>query len=103
VMTIYLGVVSGSPSGAVFGSMLGLLIFFYFAARFLLFVTAWTATARQNEQERPIPVPSLAIVRSEQVVRSGPNARTAAGLITAGIVIGLLGTCWRSRRADTPI
>jgi membrane protein len=98
-MSIYLRVVSGSPSGAVFGSTLGLLIFIYFAARFVLFVTAWTATARTDENERMVPVPAPAIVRSELAVRAGPDARTAAGLVGAGIAIGLLGTRRRRRRA----
>jgi membrane protein len=96
-MAICLGVVSGSPSSAVFGSALGMLIFIYYAARFLLLVTAWTATARSSEQERPIPVPAPAVVRCEQVVRSGPDVPTAAGLIGAGVVLDLIGTRRRSR------
>jgi membrane protein len=97
-MSIYLGVVSGSPSAAVFGSTLGLFIFIYYASRFVLFVTAWTATGRASDQERVVPVPAPATIRSELVVRSGPDARTAAGLVGAGIAIGLLGRR-RSRRA----
>ncbi|MET0134250.1 MAG: YhjD/YihY/BrkB family envelope integrity protein, partial [Kibdelosporangium sp.] len=41
----YLTSVTSSPTGAVFGPIIGLLVFANLVARFLLFVTAWTATA----------------------------------------------------------
>ncbi|HVL82889.1 MAG TPA: inner membrane protein YhjD [Pseudonocardia sp.] len=91
VMNIYLQSVSGSPSGAVFGPFLGLLVFAFFASRFLLFVTAWAATAKENERPAPAPVPGPAVIRPEVTVRSGPDARTAAGLVGVGVVTGLLG------------
>jgi len=91
VMTIYLTSVTNSPSGAIFGSFLGLLVFVFFASRFVLFVTAWAATAKENEQEEPAPVPGPAVIRSEVVVRSGPTTGTAAGLVGAGVLGGLLG------------
>jgi membrane protein len=90
VMTYYLSSVTASPSGAVFGVFLGLLVFVFFASRFVLFVTAWAATARENEQEEPAPVPGPAVIHSEVTVRSGPTGRTAAGLLGAGLVTGLL-------------
>jgi membrane protein len=92
VMTYYLEAVTSSPSGAIFGPFLGLLVFAYFVSRFILFVTAWAATARENEQEEPSPVPGPAVIHSEMTVRSGPNGRTAAGLLGAGLVAGLLGS-----------
>jgi membrane protein len=91
IMTFYLTSVTGSPSGAVFGSVLGLLVFVYFVSRFVLFITAWAATSRENEQEEPAPVPGPAVIRPEVVVHSGPDARTAAGLLGAGAIAGLLG------------
>lgn len=91
VMTYYLSSISDSPSGAVFGSFLGLLVFVFFASRFVLFVTAWAATSTENEQEAPVAVPAPAVIRPEVVVRSGPDGRTAAGLVGAGVVTGLLG------------
>ncbi|AEA27435.1 inner membrane protein YhjD [Pseudonocardia benzenivorans] len=91
VMTIYLRAVTNSPAGAAFGSIIGLLIFVFFVSRFILFVTAWAATARENEQEEPIEVPAPAIIRPEVVVRSGPTPVAAAGLVGAGVVTGLLG------------
>ncbi|MHA6792824.1 inner membrane protein YhjD [Pseudonocardia bannensis] len=91
VMTFYLGVVTASPAGAAFGSILGLLIFAFFASRFLLFVTAWAATAKENEQEEPPPVPGPAMICPEVTVRSGPGPGAAVGLVGAGLLTGLLG------------
>lgn len=54
VMTFYLGSVTDSPSGAAFGSVLGLLVFTYFASRFILFVTAWAATDGEKEVAPPV-------------------------------------------------
>jgi membrane protein len=42
---IYLSSVTSSPTGALFGPVIGLLVFANLVARFLLFITAWTATA----------------------------------------------------------
>ena len=48
-IAFYLAVVTGTPGGAVFGPLFGLLLFLYLVARFTLLLTAWTATARGNE------------------------------------------------------
>lgn len=40
---IYLDSVTSSPTGAVFGPVIGLMVFAYFVSRFLLFLTAWAA------------------------------------------------------------
>jgi membrane protein len=91
VMTVYLTSVTNSPSGAVFGSLLGLLVFVNFVSRFVLFVTAWAATAPGAEKEAPAAVPAPAVIRPEVVVRSGPNGATTAGLLGAGALTALLG------------
>jgi len=91
VMTIYLSGVTGSPSGAVFGSLLGLLIFINFASQFILFVTAWAATEPGVEKEPSIPPPAPAVIRPEVVVKSGPTGATTAGLLSAGALTALLG------------
>jgi membrane protein len=90
IMTFYLTSVTSSPSGAVFGSFLGLLVFVFFASRFVLFVTAWAATARENEQEEPVAVPEPPVLHSEVVLRKGPTATTAMSLLGAGLVTGWL-------------
>ncbi|HEX5812470.1 MAG TPA: YhjD/YihY/BrkB family envelope integrity protein [Pseudonocardia sp.] len=44
-----IGSVTGTPGGAVFGPLLGLLLFCYLVSRFALLVSAWAATTRGNE------------------------------------------------------
>jgi membrane protein len=90
IMTYYLSRVTATPSGAVFGSFLGLLVFVYFASRFVIAVTAWAATARENEQEEPVPVPEPPVLRTEVVLRKGPTATSALGLLGAGALTGWL-------------
>lgn len=90
VFTIYLESVSTSPSGQIFGSTLGLLLFANFVSRFLLFITAWTATARENVVREPPPPPPPAVISPRLIVQKGPNARSAVGLVGAGAVLGLL-------------
>ena len=90
IMTIYLGTVTNSPSGAIFGPFLGLLVFVFFASRFVLFVTAWAATAKENEQEVPTPVRGPAVIHSEVTVRSGAGGGAAAGLLGMGVLAGLI-------------
>ena len=61
------------------------------SSRFILFVTAWAATAPGVEKEAPAPIPAPAVIRPEVVVRSGPNSATTAGLLGMGAVTALLG------------
>jgi membrane protein len=90
VATIYLKTVTASPAGAAFGSVIGVLVFANLVAQFLLFITAWTATARENLLvDAPAPPPP-AVIRPVVEVRSGPSARTAAGLLGVGALLGLL-------------
>ncbi len=42
----YLGSVTASPTGQLFGPVIGLMVFAYLVSRFLLFLTAWAAAAR---------------------------------------------------------
>ncbi|MDF2624934.1 MAG: inner rane protein YhjD [Kosakonia cowanii] len=49
VMTWTLPSLVKSPSGAAFGSVLGLMAFFYFFARLTLFCAAWIATAQYKD------------------------------------------------------
>ena len=92
-MAIYLQTITRTPSGAVFGSTLGLLVFIYYASRFVLFVTAWAATSPENQtpEQEPVAVPGPAVIRAEVVIAPRPGAGAAAGLFGAGAVVGLLG------------
>jgi membrane protein len=90
VFTIYLESVMNSPSGKLFGPIIGLLLFANLVSRFLLFITAWTATAKEN-MPPPEPIaPPPAVIRPNLVVRGGPSPRGAVGLLGAGALLGLL-------------
>lgn len=52
IMTWTLPALVKSPSGAAFGSVLGLMAFFYFFARLTLFCAAWIATADYKDDPR---------------------------------------------------
>ena len=89
-VALYFSAISGSPSGAVFGSLLGLLLFSYIVARLVLLVTAWAATARGNETPLPVPLPGPAVVRQEVTVRSGVSVGGLGAVLLAGVVVGAL-------------
>lgn len=48
--SVYLQSVVNGPAGAVFGPVLGLLVFAYVTTRLILFATAWAATSADNLQ-----------------------------------------------------
>lgn len=58
---IYLDSVTNSPTGRLFGPVIGLMVFAYFVSRFLLILTAWAAVAPakvpENHQQLPHEVP----------------------------------------------
>jgi membrane protein len=93
VMVFYLAEITDSPTGAVFGPVLGLMIFIFTVSRFLLFLTAWAATARENMVEAPVEVPGPAVIRTAVTVREGLGGGVTAGLVGAGALAGIvLGT-----------
>jgi membrane protein len=88
--TLYLSSVTASPAGAAFGPVIGVLFFANLVAQFLLFITAWTATARENLLKDPPVPPPPAVIRPVVEVRPGPSPRAAAGLVGAGVLLGAL-------------
>ncbi len=52
IMTYTLPSLVTSPSGAAFGSVLGIMAFFYFFARLTLFCAAWIATAEYKDDPK---------------------------------------------------
>ncbi|MBW4716109.1 inner membrane protein YhjD [Saccharothrix obliqua] len=90
VGTIYLSMVTSSPAGAAFGPIIGVLVFANLVAQFLLFITAWTATARENVLKDPPLPPPPAVIRPVVQVRRAPSPRTAAGLVGVGVLLGAL-------------
>lgn len=98
VATVFLASVTSSPTGVLFGPIIGLLVFANLVARYLLFITAWTATAKENLAAAIPPPPPPAVISPVMQVRSGPRARDAASLVGIGALLGLL---WRKRsRSD---
>jgi membrane protein len=98
LLTLFIGRLTDTPTGALFGPIIALLIFIFLVSRLLLFVTAWAATAPENEQPDPPPAPPPAVIRQEVVVRPGPDPRAAAGLVGAGALAGLVGGRLLNRR-----
>lgn len=93
VGVIYLNSVTNSPAGVAFGPILGLLVFANLSARFILFVTAWTASAKENLETVPPQPPGPAIIRPVIEVRNRMGVRATAGLVGLGAVAG-----WAWRR-----
>jgi membrane protein len=93
--TVLLKSATHSPTGAVFGSVIGLLVFANLVSRFLLLATAWTATARENAAPKPVPAPPPAVIRPIVRPREGFGPAAAAGFLAAGAATGLL---FRRRR-----
>jgi membrane protein len=87
--TVLLKSATQSPTGAVFGSVIGLLVFANLVSRFLLMVTAWTATSKENRVPAPIEAPPPAVIRPIVQPRTGFGPATAAGLLAAGTLTGL--------------
>lgn len=93
--TIFLSFVTRSPTSAAFGSVIGVLVFANLVAQFLLFITAWTATARENREPEVVAAPPPAVIQPVISVRRGPSPSLLLG---AGAVVGaVLGLRWRRR------
>ncbi|MFI0800758.1 YhjD/YihY/BrkB family envelope integrity protein [Amycolatopsis lurida] len=88
--TLYLGSVTKSPAFTLFGPVIGLLVFANLVSRFLLFVTAWTATAKENLKtviEPPAPV----LIHPRVTVQQGPGLGAVGGAFATGALLGWLG------------
>ncbi|MFD9887924.1 YhjD/YihY/BrkB family envelope integrity protein [Amycolatopsis sp. NPDC059027] len=90
VATIYLNSVLKSPAAALLGPVIGLLVFANLVSRFLLFVTAWTATARENQRKVVQPPPPV-VLEQRVVVEPGPGLGAVAGAFGVGAILGWLG------------
>jgi len=94
-MTFLIPQLTGSPTAAVFGSIIVLLFFFNLVARMVLFVAAWIGTEPglvDPEAVLPeIPGPSV-------VVHDDTGAPKAAGLLGLGALVGFLAGRRRKNR-----
>ncbi|WP_103353006.1 inner membrane protein YhjD [Amycolatopsis sp. CA-128772] len=88
--TFYLASVTNSPAFALFGPVIGLLVFANLVSRFLLLVTAWTATAKENQRKVVAPPPPVRLEQSVTVQR-GPGFGAVAGAFSAGALLAWLG------------
>jgi len=88
-LTIYLGRITSSPGGAVFGSLLGLLVFAYLVSRFILLVTAWAATIPANLPPEPVAVQPAVQITAMGSTASG-NGTASAVAVAAAMVVGVL-------------
>ncbi|WP_018682678.1 inner membrane protein YhjD [Actinokineospora enzanensis] len=95
VGTLYLNVVLGGPLGSLIGPIIGLLVFANLVSRFLLFITAWTATAAENMTTEPPVAPGPALIQPVLEVSRAPRLREAVGLVGLGALLGL---AFRGRR-----
>jgi membrane protein len=89
VMSVYLARVTTSPAGIAFGPILGLLVFINVVARLILFVTAWSATLRDDRTDEPDDLPSV-IVRPTITIGRRPSARTLSTTFGIGALLGAL-------------
>ncbi|MET7995651.1 YhjD/YihY/BrkB family envelope integrity protein [Amycolatopsis sp. NPDC005232] len=94
VASIYLASVTNSPAAAIFGPIIGLLVFANLVSRFILMVTAWTATAKENERKVVRP-PAPVLLEPRVTVQRGFGLGTAAGVFGVGALLG-----WMGRRRD---
>ena len=85
VGSIYLQKVLGSPAGAAFGPVLGLMVFAYITSYLVLFSAAWAATASQDPRGVPVEPPAPAII-SPRVVDEGLSLRQALTAMAVGAV-----------------
>jgi len=80
VMTMTLPKLATSPSGAAFGSVIGLMAFFYFFARLTLFVAAWIATAKYKD-DPPMPDPKQKAAKHVKTATGNDSEYTPDNLI----------------------
>ncbi|RJT44298.1 inner membrane protein YhjD [Rahnella woolbedingensis] len=80
VMTMTLPKLATSPSGAAFGSVIGLMAFFYFFARLTLFVAAWIATAKYKDDPK-MPDPRHKAGKNEKTATENDSEYTPDNLI----------------------
>ncbi|WP_449632315.1 inner membrane protein YhjD [Rahnella aceris] len=80
VMTMTLPKLATSPSGAAFGSVIGLMAFFYFFARLTLFVAAWIATAKYKD-DPPMPDPKQKAAKNAKNATENDSEYTPDNLI----------------------
>jgi membrane protein len=86
VGSVYLQKVLGSPAGAAFGPILGLMVFAYVTAYLVLFSAAWAATASEEPRSKPVDPPAPAIISPRVQADEGLSTRQALSAMAVGAV-----------------
>jgi membrane protein len=86
VGSIYLQVVLGSPAGAAFGPVLGLMVFAYITAYLVLFSAAWAATESEDPRAKPVEPPAPAIISPRVQSDEGLSTRQTLTAMAVGAV-----------------
>ncbi|MEB3983087.1 inner membrane protein YhjD [Mycobacterium sp. 663a-19] len=86
VGSIYLQAVVRSPAGAVFGPVLGLMVFAYITGYLVLFSAAWAATASTDPRARAVEPPAPAVIAPRVQLHEGPSPRQTLTAVAAGAV-----------------
>ncbi|WP_020667071.1 inner membrane protein YhjD [Amycolatopsis nigrescens] len=86
--SFYLRLIGDSPTGAAFGSVIGLMVFISLVSRLLVFITAWTATAR-DAPATALPPPAPVVIRAGPGRHRDPLVPATVGAL-AGITATLL-------------
>ncbi|MEU8415328.1 YhjD/YihY/BrkB family envelope integrity protein [Amycolatopsis japonica] len=94
---IYLRLIGNSPTGVAFGSIIGLIFFISLVARMLVFVTAWTATARDAPPD-PVKPPPPVVVRPVVAAPDRHGLKPALVGAVTGVVATLAAQRLRPRR-----
>ena len=83
---IFLQKVLGSPAGAAFGPVLGLMVFAYVTAYLVLFSAAWAATASEDPRAKPVEPPAPAIISPRVHADEGLSTRQTLTAMVVGAV-----------------
>ncbi|WP_018163413.1 inner membrane protein YhjD [Smaragdicoccus niigatensis] len=99
IATLYLRSVLHSPAGAVFGPIIGIMVFAFFTYRIALFATAWAATAPENVALATVAPPGTAVIEPRIQVRRGMGVIEATAVVGAGVLVafGLGGVLGRKK------
>jgi membrane protein len=101
VGTIYIAKISKSPTAGIFGSVVGILVFLNLVFRFLLYCTAWTATATPNRDggtaSTAPPQPGNGMPADGPSYAHRVEAGVAARQPSRGIAVALMLGAWARR------
>jgi len=104
IAAFYLKSILSSPAGVAFGAVLGLMVFFFFTFRIILFATAWAATAEENLDQAAVPPPDPAIITTRVTVNDGHGVWGGLTLLGIGALtaLGIRGVLRRPQRRREP-